>query len=81
VGTIAQRGPFYAVGEGLGVPLRGPYYIPSKATTGVRVGFVYAEPERTEPGEFVADIALVDQLGNHHWLRGLRFKRPEKMFS
>jgi hypothetical protein len=26
--------------------------------------------------DFIADVALVDQFGNHHWLNGLRFKHP-----
>jgi hypothetical protein len=59
----------------------GRYGIPPKATTDVRVVFIYSEPERPEPGDFVGDVALVDQFGNHHWLRRLRFKHPEKMHS
>jgi hypothetical protein len=63
----------------LGSVYSGQYEIPPNATTRVRVGFVYGEPERPQPGDFVADVALVDQFGNHHWLRRLRFKHPEKM--
>jgi len=54
----------------------GQYEIPSRATTGVRINFIYGERERPSPMDFIADVALVDQFGNHHWLNGLRFKHP-----
>jgi hypothetical protein len=63
----------------LGSQYSGRYAIPPKGTTDVRIGFVYSEPERPPLENFVADVALVDQFGNHHWLRGLRFKHPTKM--
>jgi hypothetical protein len=60
----------------------GPYPIPSGRTSHVRLDFMYPDRQRREePGDFVADVGFVDQFGNHHWVRGLRFKHPEKMFT
>jgi hypothetical protein len=57
----------------------GSYGIASGATSEVRMGFIFLEPDKPPPGDFVADVAFVDQFGNYHWLKGLRFKHPSKM--
>jgi hypothetical protein len=60
-------------------PYSGGYGIPPGGTTHVRAAFVWKEQERPPIGDLVADVALVDQFGNHHWLRRLRLKHPSKM--
>jgi hypothetical protein len=57
------------------------YSIPPMDTADVRVGFIYPDPDRPSPGDFAADVGFVDQFGNHHWLRRLQFKHPEKMYT
>jgi hypothetical protein len=54
--------------------------IPPRATVGARLVFRFVIPEpREQPKELVADVAIVDQFNNHHWLRPLRFKHPSRL--
>ena len=52
----------------------GEYPIPPHAVTSVRLHFIGVVKKKPQPGPFVADVAVVDQFGNHYWLRGLVFK-------
>jgi hypothetical protein len=59
----------------------GNYPVPPNAMTWLRVSFHFPHMLR-EPGkDLVADIAVIDQFNNLHWLRGLRFKHPNAMLS
>jgi hypothetical protein len=58
----------------------GHYPIPAGAMTDLRVHFMTVPHNGRKPGVLVADLAVIDQFGNHHWIKGLRFKHPEKMF-
>ena len=60
-------------------PFSGRYPIPPHGTTTFRAHFMCPVPSAPEAGDFVADIAVVDQLNNHHWIKRLRFKHPDKM--
>lgn len=55
-------------------PNSGEYPIPPRAITTVRLQFVGTVRERPARRRFVADVAVVDQFGNHHWLRRLVFR-------
>lgn len=55
-------------------PHSGEYPIPPQAITTVRLHFVGTVRERPARGRLVADVAVVDQFGNHHWLRRLVFR-------
>ena len=60
----------------------GGYDIASGATVKVRVANVFREKNRPAPNTVVvADIALVDQFNNEHWLRRQRFKHFEHMLD
>ena len=51
----------------------GNYPIPPNAMTRVGAHFMLDRPARKVGKYLVADLALVDQFNNYHWLRSLRF--------
>lgn len=58
----------------------GNYPIPPNQMTHVRVSFHFVLGHR-EPGKrFRADVAIIDQFDNRHWLKGLTFKNVNAMF-
>ncbi|WP_434717186.1 hypothetical protein P5X00_40025 (plasmid) [Paraburkholderia sp. A2RO-4L] len=59
----------------------GNYPIPPNEMTRVRVGFHYLLKHRTPGKRFRADLAIIDQFGNHHWIRGLVFRHTDAMFD
>jgi len=59
-------------------PYSGAYAIPSKACTGLRANFIFPEVRDHKTGDFIASVAVVDQFGNEHWLKALRFRNPDK---
>lgn len=51
----------------------GTNVIPQGAISDLRFDF-FVQPPVTEEGKsFIADVAIVDQFGNEHWLEGLEF--------
>jgi len=52
----------------------GRYAMLPNAMTPARVHFFAANTTREETRPLVADIAVVDQFGNEHWIKGLTFK-------
>ena len=54
-------------------PYSGRYAIPPNAMTHVRAHFMFGQPGRAEGKRLTADLALVDQFDNHHWIKRLRF--------
>ena len=48
--------------------------IPSLATSHLRMEFAIEPPIAEGPRSFKADVALLDQFGNEHWLRNVRFR-------
>lgn len=51
----------------------GAYGIPAASTTDLAFNFRLAPPIRKESEDFVTDIAIVDQFGNEHWIKKVRF--------
>jgi hypothetical protein len=59
----------------------GNYPIPPNQMTWVRVSFHFV-PKHREPGKRLkADIAIIDQFDNRHWLKGLVFKNINAMLD
>ena len=52
----------------------GSYYIPSGATTKLTFDFWIIPPIKEVKQNFTADIAIVDQFGNEHWIKKVEFK-------
>ena len=52
--------------------------MPPRSIASTRVHFMIVGKEKPQPGPLVADLALVDQFGVHHWLRGLVFKDTQQ---
>ncbi len=59
----------------------GNYPIPPNEMTWVRAHFMYPEKKPPRVGDLIADVAIIDQFNNHHWVRGLRFKNTERMLQ
>jgi len=59
----------------------GDYPLRPDQMTWVRVSFL--DPLAAEPpaGDFIADVAIIDQFGNHHWHRRLRFRHQNRMLD
>ncbi len=51
----------------------GGYVIPPKHTTDLSLHFWILPPRKSEGENFRADIAVLDQFGNEHWLKNLEF--------
>ena len=51
----------------------GPHVIPSGAVSDLRFDFFVQPPVREKGEKFRADVAIIDQFGNEHWLKGLEF--------
>ena len=47
--------------------------IPSGAIADLRFDFFVQPPVRKKGDKFRADVAIIDQFGNDHWLKGLEF--------
>ena len=47
--------------------------IPDGSIADLRFSFYVQPPVRKEGEVFKADVAIVDQFGNEHWLKGLEF--------
>jgi hypothetical protein len=47
--------------------------------THVGLMFTYSLPAAPEVRDVTADIALIDQFNNYHWLKGLRFQHVENI--
>jgi len=59
----------------------GNYPIPPNGMTSLRVSFHFPHKARRPENALVADLAVIDQFNNYHWIKGLRFKHPDAMFS
>jgi hypothetical protein len=53
--------------------MHGSFVIPPSATTDLQFDFWIVPPVRKEGEPFVADVAVLDQFGNEHWLRRIEF--------
>jgi hypothetical protein len=51
----------------------GQYPIAPNVMSKVRVGFMIQPPPLSQGKTLIADVALVDQFNNSHWLIGLKF--------
>ena len=49
--------------------------------TRVRVSFHFVLKHREPRKRFKADLAVIDQFNNHHWIKGLVFKHTDAMFA
>ena len=49
------------------------HLVPPGAVSDLRFSFFVQPPVQAEGKAFRADVAIVDQFGNEHWLTGLRF--------
>jgi hypothetical protein len=54
-------------------PFSGDYAVPAGKMTHARLFFFIPVANKKYHGSFRADVALVDQFGNKHWLRNLEF--------
>lgn len=50
------------------------YLIESRYITEMHFSFWVAPPVRKKGEAFLADIAIVDQFGNEHWMKKLKFE-------
>jgi hypothetical protein len=57
-----------------GSNLHGEYPLPPGSTTDLSFRFWVAPPVVQAGEDFVASVAVIDQFGNDHWLKRLRFK-------
>jgi hypothetical protein len=56
----------------------GRYELIPNRMTDVRLGFMFSVQRAPKPErDLIADVALIDQFGNHHWLKHLPFKHVE----
>ena len=51
----------------------GGYGIPPRHTTDLSLYFWIMPPLKAEGEAFLADIAILDQFGNEHWIKGVEF--------
>ena len=58
----------------------GAYPIPPNHLAHVRVHFMIPIRKKRRPGHFKADVAVIDQFNNYHWVRGAEFKDTKKLF-
>ena len=49
------------------------HMIPSGGVSDLRFDFFVQPPVRASGEAFRADVAIIDQFGNEHWLKGLQF--------
>lgn len=49
------------------------HIIPQGGVSDLRFDFFVQPPVREKGQQFKADIAIIDQFGNEHWLKGLEF--------
>ena len=52
----------------------GSYPIPPGGSTEMSFDFWITPPIKNEGEDFVADVAILDQFGNHHWIKKIEFK-------
>ncbi|GAH97605.1 unnamed protein product, partial [marine sediment metagenome] len=57
----------------------GNYPIPPNEMTWIRVAFHFVPRHRAPKPWFKADVAIIDQFGNLHWIRGVTFKHVNAM--
>ncbi|BDT60480.1 hypothetical protein MasN3_39740 [Massilia varians] len=50
------------------------HIIPQGGISDLRFDFFVQPPVRTAGQKFTADVAIVDQFGNEHWLKDLEFR-------
>jgi hypothetical protein len=62
-------------------PYSGNYPIPPGQMSMARVMFDVPVRKKREPGHFKADVALIDQLGNRHWVRGIEFTDHRRLLE
>jgi hypothetical protein len=53
--------------------VHGGYMIPAGTTTDIAVDFWIMPPVSKEGETFKANISIVDQFGNEHWVKGIEF--------
>jgi hypothetical protein len=58
----------------------GHYPIPQGVMTTARIHFI-SPWSRYPKGHLKGDVSVIDQFGNHHWLRKLVFKAPGKLIE
>ena len=49
------------------------HIIPQGGVSDLRFDFFVQPPVSEEGKPFKADVAIIDQFGNEHWLKGLKF--------
>ncbi|NQY74403.1 MAG: hypothetical protein HRT90_06525 [Candidatus Margulisbacteria bacterium] len=54
----------------------GSYPIPSKYLTDISFDFLIKPPFKKTGESFKADVAIIDQFGNEHWIKGIVFVYP-----
>ena len=57
----------------------GNYPVPPNEMTWLRISFHFAPKSNFPTTNFIADVAVIDQFNNHHWLTNLCFKHPNAM--
>jgi len=57
-----------------GGDIYGSYFIPSGETTDLSFDFWIVPPVKKKREEFKADIAILDQFGNEHWVKDVTFR-------
>lgn len=57
----------------LGGNTYGSFMIPDGATTDLSYNFWIIPPFKEKEQSFKADIAVLDQIGNEHWIKGVEF--------
>jgi len=56
-----------------GENIYGSYMIPDGATTDLSNDFWIIPPYKEKGQAFAADIAILDQFGNEHWIKNVEF--------
>ena len=64
----------HAMCRKVGENIYGSYMIPGGATTDLSYDFWIIPPFKEKGEAFKADIAIVDQFGNEHWVKGVDFQ-------
>ena len=59
----------------------GTYRIPPNQMTWLRVSFDFIPRDEMPTGVLKASVAVIDQFGNHHWIKNLSFKHPDAMLE
>ncbi|MCG5078909.1 hypothetical protein [Paraburkholderia tagetis] len=67
--------------KAVGSQYSGDYPIPPNHMTWLRVSFHIVLKHHEPRKRFNVDLAIIDQFGNHHWIKGLIFRHTDAMFD